>query len=102
MSPGRSLMRYRGTSRGPSAVARARRRARPGGGARVGAAAPLDVEPAASPEPPSGAEGFVLEEVEMRGFMRYVERTDPPLRFPEKCTGIPGRTGAGKSSILDA
>ena len=62
----------------------------------------LDVEPATSPEPPSGAEGFVLEEVEMRGFMRYVERTDPPLRFPEKFTVITGRTGAGKSSILDA
>ncbi|HEY7588944.1 MAG TPA: SMC family ATPase [Thermoplasmata archaeon] len=50
--------------------------------------------------PPS--EGFVLEEVEMRGFMRYLERTDPPLRFPEKFTVITGRTGAGKSSILDA
>ncbi len=52
--------------------------------------------------PTPGSEGFVLEEVEMKGFMRYVERTDPPLRFPEKFTAITGRTGAGKSSILDA
>src|SRR5438552_6445398 len=49
-----------------------------------------------------GGEGFVLEEIEMRGFMRYLERPDPPLRFPEKFTVITGRTGAGKSSILDA
>src|SRR5256884_254697 len=49
-----------------------------------------------------GGEGFVLEEIEMRRFMRYLEKTDPPLRFPEKFTVITGRTGAGKSSILDA
>ena len=38
----------------------------------------------------------------MRGFMRYLEKTVPPLRFPEKYTVITGRTGSGKSSILDA
>ena len=38
----------------------------------------------------------------MRGFMRYLEKTIPPLRFPEKYTVITGRTGSGKSSILDA
>jgi exonuclease SbcC len=54
------------------------------------------------PEPTPGPEGFVLEEIEMRGFMRYLEKTVPPLRFPEKYTVITGRTGAGKSSILDA
>ncbi len=54
-------------------------------------------------ETPAGAlEGFILEEIEMKGFMRYLEKTDPPLRFPEKFTVITGRTGAGKSSILDA
>src|SRR3989454_5373208 len=53
-------------------------------------------------EPTPGPEGFVLEEIEMRGFMRYLEKTVPPLRFPEKYTVITGRTGAGKSSILDA
>ncbi|TLZ54817.1 MAG: SMC family ATPase, partial [Methanobacteriota archaeon] len=53
-------------------------------------------------ESPSAPEGFVLEEIEMRGFMRYLEKTVPPLRFPEKYTVITGRTGAGKSSILDA
>ncbi len=66
------------------------------------AAAPAEAEAVSGLEPTPGAEGFVLEEVEMRGFMRYVERTDPPLRFPEKFTVITGRTGAGKSSILDA
>jgi len=53
-------------------------------------------------EAPTAPEGFVLEEIEMRGFMRYLEKTVPPLRFPEKYTVITGRTGAGKSSILDA
>jgi exonuclease SbcC len=62
----------------------------------------IDVETAPSFAPTGGAEGFVLEEIEMRGFMRYVEKTDPPVRFPEKFTVITGRTGAGKSSILDA
>ncbi len=62
----------------------------------------IDVEAVPTYEPPSAAEGLVLEEIEMRGFMRYVEKTDPPLRFPEKFTVITGRTGAGKSSILDA
>ncbi len=65
-------------------------------------AAGIDVEAIPADEPPAGAEGFVLEEIEMRGFMRYVEKTEPPLRFPEKFTVITGRTGAGKSSILDA
>src|SRR5207247_11010010 len=66
--------------------------------------ADADVETAAVPnlEPPAGPEGFVREEIEMRGFMRYLEKTVPPLRFPEKYTVITGRTGAGKSSILDA
>lgn len=62
----------------------------------------VDVEIAASDETAPGADGLVLEEIEMRGFMRYIEKTDPPIRFPEKFTVITGRTGAGKSSILDA
>jgi exonuclease SbcC len=63
----------------------------------------VDVESTPTFEPVAGGgEGFVLEEIEMRGFMRYVEKTDPPIRFPEKFTVITGRTGAGKSSILDA
>ncbi len=62
----------------------------------------VDVEAAPSFETATAGEGFVLEEIEMRGFMRYVEKTDPPIRFPEKFTVITGRTGAGKSSILDA
>ncbi len=62
----------------------------------------VDVETASTFEAAPAVEGFVLEEIEMRGFMRYVEKTDPPIRFPEKFTVITGRTGAGKSSILDA
>lgn len=62
----------------------------------------VGVETTPSFEAPAMGEGFVLEEIEMRGFMRYLERTDPPIRFPEKFTVITGRTGAGKSSILDA
>ncbi len=63
----------------------------------------VDVETTPAFEPAAATpEGFVLEEIEMRGFMRYVEKTDPPIRFPEKFTVITGRTGAGKSSILDA
>ena len=62
----------------------------------------LEADALGDPEPAGDGEGFVLDEVEMKGFMRYVERTDPPLRFPEKFTVITGRTGAGKSTILDA
>ncbi len=47
-------------------------------------------------------EGFVIRSVEMKGFMRYVARTDPPIVFPGKFTVITGPTGAGKTSILDA
>src|SRR5207247_3615888 len=42
------------------------------------------------------------EETEMRGLMQDLEKTVPRLRFPENYTVITGRTGAGKSSILDA
>ncbi len=62
----------------------------------------IEVETPAAFESTTPPEGFVLEEIEMRGFMRYLEKTDPPIRFPEKFTVITGRTGAGKSSILDA
>ncbi len=47
-------------------------------------------------------DGFVIQELEMNGFMRYMDKTDPPLRFPEKMTVITGKTGSGKTSILDA
>ncbi|TLZ50816.1 MAG: SMC family ATPase [Methanobacteriota archaeon] len=46
-------------------------------------------------------EGFVNEDIEMRGFMRYLEKT-PPIRFPGQFTVITGKTGSGKTSILDA
>jgi exonuclease SbcC len=64
--------------------------------------AEIEAAAVSSHEPPPSPEGFVLEEIEMRGFMRYLEKTVPPLRFPEKYTVITGPTGAGKSSILDA
>ena len=50
---------------------------------------------------PEAGEGFVIEEVEMRGFMRYLGQT-PPIRFPGQFTVITGKTGSGKTSILDA
>jgi exonuclease SbcC len=56
----------------------------------------------AVPEGAPTSTGFVIEEIELKGFMRYLERTEPPIRFPEKFTVITGKTGAGKSSILDA
>ena len=56
----------------------------------------------AIPESAAVGTGFVIEEIELKGFMRYIERTEPPIRFPEKFTVITGKTGAGKSSILDA
>lgn len=48
------------------------------------------------------AEGFIIKDIEMKGFMRYVERTDPRVSFPGKYTVITGKTGCGKTSILDA
>ncbi len=47
-------------------------------------------------------EGFIIKEIEMKGFMRYVEKTSPPITFPNKFTVITGKTGSGKTSILDA
>ncbi|UCE73905.1 MAG: SMC family ATPase [Methanomassiliicoccales archaeon] len=48
------------------------------------------------------AEGFIIKEIEMKGFMRYVEKTVPSITFPNKFTVITGKTGSGKTSILDA
>jgi exonuclease SbcC len=48
------------------------------------------------------SEGFVIEELEMKRFMRYLDKTVPPLSFPKKYTVITGKTGSGKTSILDA
>jgi exonuclease SbcC len=45
-------------------------------------------------------EGLVIEELEIQGFMRYLERTR--ISFPAKFTVITGRTGSGKTSLLDA
>ncbi|HEV8595856.1 MAG TPA: SMC family ATPase, partial [Thermoplasmata archaeon] len=50
---------------------------------------------------PESAQGFVIQEVEMRDFMRYLGKS-PPIRFPESFTVITGKTGSGKTSILDA
>ncbi len=45
-------------------------------------------------------DGFVIEEVELHRFMRYLDKTN--IRFDRKFTVIVGKTGAGKTSILDA
>jgi len=47
-------------------------------------------------------EGFIIKEIEMKGFMRYIEKTEPKVTFPNKFTVITGKTGSGKTSILDA
>lgn len=44
--------------------------------------------------------GFVIEGIEIKGFMRYLDRST--IGFPHKFTVITGRTGSGKTSILDA
>jgi len=48
-------------------------------------------------QPPSG---FVIDSIELEGFMRYKDPTRIP--FQEQFTVITGPTGSGKSSILDA
>src|SRR3990172_5441148 len=50
-----------------------------------------------APAPP---EGFVLEEIELSGFMRYTDRQT--LRLDRQYTVITGKTGAGKTTLLDA
>ena len=48
-------------------------------------------------QPPSG---FVIDSIELEGFMRYKSPTR--ISFQEQFTVITGPTGSGKSSILDA
>lgn len=47
------------------------------------------------------SDGFVIEEIEMKDFMRYIGRASK-LRFTDRFTVITGKTGSGKTSILDA
>lgn len=68
--------------------------------ARTETVSQAEAPAAAAPSPSHG--GLVVEEVEMKGFMRYLRRTEPPLTFPQPFTAITGLTGAGKTSILDA
>ncbi len=44
--------------------------------------------------------GFVIEEIELKGFMRYQDDTKIP--FPARFMVITGPTGSGKTTILDA
>lgn len=44
--------------------------------------------------------GFIIDSIAMHGFMRYTQRTK--LDIPEGLTVITGRTGSGKTTILDA
>lgn len=59
-------------------------------------------EEAVEEAPLSPHEGFVVHELEMKAFMRYLHKTSPPVTFPGKFTAITGPTGAGKTTILDA
>jgi exonuclease SbcC len=63
---------------------------------------PLDLESPKTRTTVKSTEGFIIKEIEMKGFMRYLEKTSPPLSFPHKFTVITGKTGSGKTSILDA
>ena len=65
-------------------------------------AEPLEDEPIKTRFASEPAEGFIIREIEMKGFMRYIEKTSPPLSFSHKFTVITGKTGSGKTSILDA
>jgi exonuclease SbcC len=56
---------------------------------------PEDVQRVSAP-----SEGFIIDELEIEGFMRYLEKTT--IKFPEKFTVIVGRTGSGKTTLLDA
>jgi Cdc6-like AAA superfamily ATPase len=47
------------------------------------------------------ADGFVIDDIELKDFMRYTGKSDS-ITFPQKLTVITGKTGAGKTSILDA
>lgn len=50
------------------------------------------------PNPEAG--GFIIDSIEMKKFMRYIDKTT--IVFPEKFTVIVGKTGSGKTTILDA
>jgi exonuclease SbcC len=63
---------------------------------------PLEGEPTETKVVAEPQEGFIIKEIEMKGFMRYLSKTSPPLSFPNKFTVITGKTGSGKTSILDA
>ena len=65
-------------------------------------AQPLEVESTETKTIVKPTEGFIIKEIEIKGFMRYVEKTVPSITFPNKFTVITGKTGSGKTSILDA
>src|SRR2546426_12700731 len=48
----------------------------------------------------SARSGFVINELELKGFMRYRDPAKIPL--VDKFTVITGPTGSGKTSLLDA
>ena len=57
-------------------------------------------EKTATPKKPSNSTGFIIDSIEMKKFMRYIDKTT--IVFPEKFTVIVGKTGSGKTTILDA
>jgi exonuclease SbcC len=65
-------------------------------------AEPLEDEPIKTQVISEPTQGFIIKEIDMKGFMRYIQKTSPPLSFPHKFTVITGKTGSGKTSILDA
>ncbi|MEM2933778.1 MAG: SMC family ATPase [Methanocellales archaeon] len=67
-----------------------------------------EIAPSPSQETPSSSDlamaqsqgGFVIQELELKGFMRYLDQAR--IAFPDRFMAIIGKTGSGKTSILDA
>jgi len=59
-----------------------------------------DVKETPVEAPGSSSDGFVIGEIELKGFMRYLDKST--IHFPHKFTVIVGKTGTGKTSLLDA
>ncbi|MEM2990721.1 MAG: SMC family ATPase, partial [Halobacteria archaeon] len=67
-----------------------------------------EIAPSPRQETPSSSDlamaqsqgGFVIQELELKGFMRYLDQAR--IAFPDRFMAIIGKTGSGKTSILDA
>ena len=60
----------------------------------------MTLTPVVVPQRDGTMEGFVIKELELYKFMRYLQKTTIP--FSQQFTVIAGQTGHGKTTILDA